>query len=84
MISRTENNYNATCEWFDSNDESVSLELVQVVDGKIYRACGHWSTNNGTAKFHAEWLGGKFSFQDHYQIHLDGGAKYKNSAAKIM
>jgi hypothetical protein len=73
---RTPHTYNATCEWFDANGQTVSLEMVQVVGGIIHRSNGHWTANNGTPEFHAEWLSGKMSFQDHYRLHMDDGARY--------
>ena len=85
-MSRTENNYNATCEWFDVDGKSVSLEMVQLLadpskggEKRVFRANGHWTSNNGTSRYHDEWLSGKMSFQHSFKMYEDNGARFKQA-----
>ena len=75
-MTKSNSKYNATCEWFDENGKSVSLEVVRVENGRICLSNGHWSPSNGTESYHDEWLAGKFSFQKTYKIYMDNGERY--------
>lgn len=53
--------YNATAISYENN-QPVSVEAVEVQNGRVVRGCGHWSAANGTDEYQSVWLSGKYSF----------------------
>ena len=89
MLERSPHEYNATSIWRKATGEVVSLELVQVIDGKIYRSNGCQSFFSGLPQYDEMFqtqvrIHRELNPTDQHTIALDGGAAYKRKLAKVM
>lgn len=71
--------YNATARKYEG-DRLVSTEAVEVDgEGLVIRACGHWSSANGTPEFDARWRASQIGSVDRIVIDQDGGRGYRDA-----
>jgi len=76
--------YNATAYTREADGTLISVEAVQVDEGRVVRACGYWSPNNGTERFQDEWLRTKKILGPRVEVVLDGTAGYRAAIQRLI
>jgi hypothetical protein len=77
-MERSNHTYNATSIGY-ADGRVCCVGMVQVVDGRVLRSNGLWTTDNGLPAYHDQWVARIPSFVERTDVVLDGGRAYVDS-----